>query len=147
MDANDAARSCAELLAPGGSLVVSVIGRACPWEIAYFAARGNARRAALRATRGVVPAPLRGGVVWTRYFTPREFARACMPWFQVKSYRGLGVVVPPPYMLALHRRLGRVAPLIESLDDKIGEMPVGRELGDHFLMVLTRRGDAPRAIR
>ena len=34
-------RECARLVKPGGRLVFTVIGRWCPWEIAYYASRGD----------------------------------------------------------------------------------------------------------
>ena len=36
-DLADTARACAALLQPGGRMVASVIGRVCPWEMAYYA--------------------------------------------------------------------------------------------------------------
>ena len=47
------ARECARLLKPGGTLVFTVIGRFCPWEIAHYARRARWARAAVRFARGV----------------------------------------------------------------------------------------------
>jgi len=67
------ARACAALLRPGGRIVASVIGRVCPWEVGYYAAHRDWRRAFLRWTGDAVAVPLEGGTVWTRYYTPRRF--------------------------------------------------------------------------
>ena len=48
-DLGSVARECARLLKPGGALVFTVIGRICPWEIAYYL-----RRAALGASQGAL---------------------------------------------------------------------------------------------
>src|SRR5579859_376906 len=40
-DLAEVARQCARLLKPGGSLVFSVIGRICPWEVVHYLLRGR----------------------------------------------------------------------------------------------------------
>ena len=74
-DLDAVARECQRLLAPGGTLVFSVIGRHCPWELAYYGLRGDWTRAKVRWQLGQVPVGLNGQVVWTRYYHPREFYR------------------------------------------------------------------------
>lgn len=143
-DLEAVARECARLLAPGGRLVFSAIGRVCPWEFAYYAACGQFGRARLRAARGVVPVGLNGETVWTRYFAPREFARAFAPAFTLTGYRGLLLFLPPPYLVGLFRRLGPLGALLGWLDERLGALPLLRDAGDHFLIVLTKRdGGAP----
>src|SRR3546814_1016892 len=52
-DLDAAAEDCARLLAPGGALVFSVMGRICPWELGHYALRGRsgALASALPAAR------------------------------------------------------------------------------------------------
>src|SRR5262249_36009529 len=59
-----AARLVGERLRPGAVLVASVIGRVCPWEIAYYGCRGDWSRMRIRFADGFVPVPLNGGTVW-----------------------------------------------------------------------------------
>jgi SAM-dependent methyltransferase len=138
-DLHDTARACARLLRPGGHVVVSVIGRICPWEIAYYVGHARWPRAFLRWRTTAVPVPLNGETVWTRYFTPRQFYRECADDFELTSYRGLRIFSPPPYMLGVERRLRPVCALGEWLDNRLGMLPIVRDAGDHFLMVMTRR--------
>ncbi len=137
-DPTGVAASCAAVLRPGGVLVASVIGRLCPCELAYYVARGELRRAGVRFAAGAVPVPLAGGTVWTRYYRPREFFAAFEPHFRCEARRGLGVLSPPPYLLGFHRRLPRTSRALARLDRWVGALPVVREAGDHFLMVLRR---------
>jgi SAM-dependent methyltransferase len=132
-------RDCSALLRPGGCLIVSVIGRLCPWEIAYYAGQGNLARTTFRRQLGFVPVHLGDGVVWTRYYSPAELASAARGEFTVRSYRSLGLLVPPPYLLGFYRRIGPLRAVLTWLEDRVGGWPVGRDLGDHFLMVLDRR--------
>ncbi len=133
------ARHCFDLLAPGGRLVLTVIGRWCPWEVAYYAARGQWRRALVRAHDDATPVGLNGQTVWTRYWSPREFYAAFAAGFVLTRYRALGLFLPPPYLIGLYERLGNLGASIGRLDDRLGGLPWLRDLGDHFLMVLTRR--------
>jgi len=139
-DIGAAARSCARLLVPGGRLFASVIGRYCPWEFAYYVARGHPRRAFLRLARYAVPVGMAGQIVWTRYYTPRRFYGHVEPWFTLVSYDGISIAVPPPYLLGVYERLGALGPLLDRLDERLGRAPGTRNLGDHFLTEMVRRG-------
>jgi 2-polyprenyl-3-methyl-5-hydroxy-6-metoxy-1,4-benzoquinol methylase len=133
------AEACAALLKPNGRLVVSVIGRVCPWEWVYYAARGDSLRARLRQAAGCVPVSLNHQTVWTQYYTPRDFYRAFADDFRLTHYRGLSLFLPPPYLLRNYRRWRAVYALLGWLDDRLGGWPGLRDMGDHFLMVLTKR--------
>ncbi|MGN6561588.1 MAG: class I SAM-dependent methyltransferase [Thermomicrobiales bacterium] len=138
-DLDAAAQSCARLLRPGGALVISAIGRVCPWEIASFTLRGQLRRATVRFSHRAIPVGLNQRTVWTRYYTPRAFARHFAPAFALTTYRALALAAPPPYFDAFAARHPRLTASLWRLDDRLGALPVLRDLGDHFLLVLTRR--------
>jgi len=132
---------CARMLPDDGPLVVSVVGRRCPWEVLYYAAHADPKNALRRLHRGAIPVGLRGEVIWTRYFSPAELAREFAPEFSVVSCRALGLFVPPPYLLRVYTMMARVAPALDWLDNHLGSLPGLRNLGDHFVMVLAKRGD------
>lgn len=138
-DIGQAARAIARCLRPGGVLVASVIGRICPWEIALYAMRGNHARAGIRFARGLVPVPLNGRTVWTRYYTPAEFERVfAAAGFERVALRAMGVIVLPPYMNAFADRHPRVLAALQRLEDWFGSWPGIRNAGDHFLIVLQK---------
>lgn len=138
-DLGDAADHCARLLAPGGALVVSVMGRICPWELGHYALRGRFRRAGVRAARGVTPVGMNRHTIWTRYYLPREFHRHFAARFSLAGYRALGLFMPPPYLVDTYLRHRRWCDRLGRLDDRLGKWPVLRDMGDHFLMVMRRR--------
>jgi SAM-dependent methyltransferase len=134
-----AAQAIARRLRRGGVLVASVIGRVCPWEIALYASRGNLARVRVRFAPGGVPVPMNGHIVWTRYYTPAEFAgpfRAA--GFRRVSLRALGLFAPPPYLQAFAARRPALVRALERADDAVGAWPVLRSAGDHFLIVLRK---------
>jgi SAM-dependent methyltransferase len=134
------ARNCARLLAPGGVLIVSVAGRTAPWEWAFYAACGSLRQARRRGVAHAVPTELNGRTVWTRYYAPQELAEVFAPYFSLRRYAGMLLLAPPPALIDLHGRLGRFGRALLRLDGRVGGWPLARDIGDHFLMVLTKRG-------
>jgi SAM-dependent methyltransferase len=140
-DLEPVAREIAHRLRAGGRLIASVIGRVCPWELLVYGLRRDWRRARVRFTPGVVPVPLNGGIVWTRYYRPREFEeifrRAA---FKRQSLRALGLLSPPPYLQAFAERHPVVIAGLAKLENMVAGWPALRDCGDHFLMVLEKRG-------
>jgi SAM-dependent methyltransferase len=133
------AAECARLLRPGGSLVFSVMGRICPWELGHYALRGRFRRAGVRAARGATAVGMNRHTIWTYYYLPREFYRAFAAHFSLQSYRALSLFMPPPYLVDYYRRRRRWCERLGRLDDRLGALPLLRDMGDHFLIVLRRR--------
>lgn len=130
--------ACARLLRPGGTLVFTVIGRFCPWEIAYYLRRRRWARAKVRFARNVVPVGLNHHTVWTRYYSPREFYRAFEREFRLVHYRGLCVFVPPPYLTSVAERHPRAYERLWRLDRCTAGWPLLRSIGDHFLIVMRK---------
>jgi ubiquinone/menaquinone biosynthesis C-methylase UbiE len=138
IDLDSAAKSISRLLEPKGKLIVSVIGRTCPWEFIYYALHGDVKRARIRSQHAIVPVNLNQQKVWTRYYSPREFYRACQDQFELNHYRGLSIFLPPPYLM--RDRLRSIYRLLGWIDARVGGWPLIRNIGDHFLMVMTKCG-------
>jgi SAM-dependent methyltransferase len=139
VDLPEAARHVAARLKPGGVLIASVIGRVCPWEIALYLARGDVSRATIRFRRGLVPVPLDGGTVWTRYLAPREVEAIFAPAGMTRvSLRALGLFMPPPYLQTFAGRHPALVDQLQRVEDRCGVWPLLRSWGDHFLIVLRK---------
>jgi 2-polyprenyl-3-methyl-5-hydroxy-6-metoxy-1,4-benzoquinol methylase len=95
-DLSAVAARCGNLLDGGGVLVASVMGKLCPWELAYYAAHRNLQRALVRLGSRSVPVGLNGGTVWTRYYWPKEFLDRFRGWFAPEATHALGLFSPPP---------------------------------------------------
>jgi ubiquinone/menaquinone biosynthesis C-methylase UbiE len=138
-DLQQVSRDCARLLKPGGALVFTVIGRICPWEIAHYLRQRRWARVKLRFARGFVPVSMNRHTIWTHYYGPREFYRSFQREFALDHYRGLCVLVPPPYLGWLHQRRPRWHERLWRLDRASAGWPLVRGMGDHFLIVLRKR--------
>lgn len=138
-DLQAAAATIAARLRPGGALVLSVIGRTCPWEWLIYGLRGDWPRIEVRYHRGFVPVPLEGKAVWMQYVSPTECAQAfSAAGFQMVGLRALGLAVPPPYLESFCRRHPTLLRALTRVDDAVGRWPGLRHAGDHFLMELRR---------
>jgi SAM-dependent methyltransferase len=138
-DLSVVAAQCARLLRPGGRLVFSVIGRICPWELGHYAMRGRFKRALVRAARGATAVGMNRHTIWTYYYLPREFYRAFAGHFSLVGYRALSLFMPPPYLVDYYRRRRLWCERLGRLDDRWGALPLLRNMGDHFLIVMRRR--------
>ncbi|MDM4765396.1 class I SAM-dependent methyltransferase [Pelomonas sp. SE-A7] len=139
-DLDELARQCARLLRPDGQLAFTVIGRYCPWEIGHYALQRRWSRIAVRFTRDTVAVGMNKHRIWTRYYTPDEFYRAFAPHFELVHRRGLCLFVPPPYLDGLRQRHPRWHEWLWRLDRRLAGWPGLRAMGDHFLIVMKRRG-------
>ncbi len=135
---------CARLIKPGGTLVFSVIGRICPWEIAYYMYKRQWARARVRFARGTIAVGMNRRTVWTRYYRPREFYRAFERDFTLAGFRGLCLFAPPPYLTWMRQRHPLVYQRLWRVDRLCSGWPLLRNMGDHFLVVMRRRSPESR---
>jgi ubiquinone/menaquinone biosynthesis C-methylase UbiE len=138
-DLRQVSRECARLLKPGAALVFTVIGRICPWEIAHYLRQRRWARAKLRFARTFVPVSMNKLTIWTHYYGPREFYRSFEREFRLSHYRGLCLMVPPPYLGWVRERHPRWHDRLWRLDRRIAGWPLLRTMGDHFLIVMSKR--------
>ncbi|MFM2079084.1 MAG: hypothetical protein RJA49_2974 [Actinomycetota bacterium] len=141
-DLGETARALGALMQPGGYALFTVIGRWCPWEFAHYVRKRRWTRAKVRFAKDITPVGMNGGTIWTRYFTPREFAREWIgtdgEWELVR-YEGLSTFVPPPYLTSMSDNHPRTFRTMAHLDSRTASWPVFRDMGDHFLIVLRKR--------
>src|SRR5580693_9152881 len=81
-DLQAVAQKLARLLRPGARLVVCVIGRFVPWEIAWHLAHGNPARAFLRFEKVTVGRMAEDGLVSVHYPSVCKVARIFAPGFK-----------------------------------------------------------------
>jgi len=140
-DIEAAASSLGRSLKPGGTIIASVIGRVCPLEWLFYMSKGQWKRANLRFRRGLLPVPMNGQIVWTRYFTPREFGQIfASAGFRLVSLRALNLFVPPPYMIRFAEAHPTLIDTLQKVEDRLGHWFPFRNWGDHFLIVMQKHG-------
>jgi hypothetical protein len=142
-DLRQLAADLGQVLRPGASVLLCLMGPCCLWELIWYLAHGNPQKAFRRFYREGVDARLADGAV-VRVFYPsiRSLSRTFAPEFQLKSVQGIGVSVPPSYLEPLARRFPRTFGLQKRIDSLLGECPGIRSLADHILLRFERTGRA-----
>ncbi|MFZ0815188.1 MAG: methyltransferase domain-containing protein [Candidatus Sulfotelmatobacter sp.] len=133
------ASDLSQVLHPGASVLLCLMGPCCLWELIWYLAHGKPRKAFRRFHREGVDARLADGAV-VRVFYPsvRSLTRTFAPEFLLKSVKGIGVSVPPSYLEPLALRYPRVFALQKQIDSLLGECPGIRLLADHILLRFER---------
>ena len=121
----------ARLIRPEGYLAVCLMGRFCFWESAYYALRGQFKKAA-RRWRGETSTSAGLRVSYPR---SRQVRQALSPSFDLVADVGIGVSVPPSFV---ERTPAPLLNAFVSLDARIEWSRIGRAIGDHRLFVFRR---------
>jgi len=135
-DLRTVARSLAELVQPGGRVLVVLFGTFCPGEMIVETCRGRPRNILRRLKQGRVSATLGGHSFTIRYHRRHHLRRAMAPWFRLTDAAGIGIFVPPsaaePWISAHPRLLSA----LEALDRRAARRLAF--LGDHVLYTFER---------
>lgn len=135
-DLSAVGRNLALLLKPGASLLACVIGHFVPWEILWFLAHGKPARAFARIRDD--GRLFEAGDLKIQRPSVQQMARLFAPDFELRSWRGVGIAVPPSYMEHWARRFPEVTKLLARADDWIDRLPLFRNLGDCVLLEFSR---------
>jgi SAM-dependent methyltransferase len=130
------AKALALLLPRGARFIAGITGRLVPWEIAWFLAHGDARKA-LRFRRN--DADFSAHPVLVKHYTIRQMQSIFADGFQLKRWEGLGIAVPPTYMEHWAARFPGLTKGLTELDLHIGQLPFFRRLADGVLLEFERR--------
>jgi ubiquinone/menaquinone biosynthesis C-methylase UbiE len=140
-DLNLLARNLGALLKPGAAALLCLMGPCCLWEVGWYLAHGNPRKAFRRLQRGeVVGHVTKETSVGVYYPSVRKLVRIFWPEFRLKSLKGIGVFVPPSYIEPWANRFPRLLRLGMRVDSVLGQSPGVRALADHVLLKFERTG-------
>ncbi len=145
-DLRRTAADLANLLRPGAKLVICFMGRFCLWETAWYLLHGCPRKALRRLLAGKdgVEASVGSGPPFKVFYpSVGELVRAFRGNFSLVSFRSVGLLVPPSYVITHSRAWDRIFGKLAQLDRPLGRWPILRGMGDHRLMIFERKtGDA-----
>jgi ubiquinone/menaquinone biosynthesis C-methylase UbiE len=131
-DLHELARQLARLVKPGGHLALGYMGKFCAWETAHYVRSGQFRKAIRRWSFKAAPTSL--GVA-VQYPSVRRVSRAFHPEFRLRSWRGIGIFVPPSFVSGLNS--SQVA-ILAGIDRRIARMLLLRAFSDHRLLIFQR---------
>jgi ubiquinone/menaquinone biosynthesis C-methylase UbiE len=123
-----------EVVKPGGVVLACVMGPVVPWEMAWYLAHREPRRAIRRLHRSV---EWRGLTI--TYPSPRSLRRAFEPGFRVDRLTGIGVALPPSYVESWAVRHPRTIDRLARWEQRVATIPGSAWVADHYLAELVRR--------
>jgi ubiquinone/menaquinone biosynthesis C-methylase UbiE len=116
----------------GSCLAVCVMGPVCLWETCHYLKRSAPRKAFRRWRRG-------GSVtsmgVRVNYPTIHQIRSAFRNHFKLLTWVGIGLAVPPSYILGLS---ARAVMRLEKVDRHLAHRPLFRMFSDHRLLLFRR---------
>ncbi len=133
------AKNLGRLLRPHATMLLCLMGPFCWWEIAWYLARGNPRKAFRRLRRGGVTARIADGPpVHVYYPKVSSLAHSFAPHFRLTAIKGVGVLVPPSYLEVWANRFPRLLRSAVQADAVLETCPGVRLLADHVLLKFER---------
>ena len=140
-DLGPVVEALAQLVKPGGKVVVSLINRFCLWETAwYLGARqpGKAFRRWAGRSEATVRSAWQDERITIYYWAPGQVERAFAPYFRPVRRMALPWLVPPQYLDHLVSRFPGLFRRIARLDRRLAGYWPFYTIGDHFLVEFVR---------
>ena len=132
-------RGLATRLKPEAKVLLCFLGPCCLWEIAWFLAHGQPRRALRRFHRRGTTAEFRdGSKVHVSYPGVSTLTRRFAPEFRLHAIKGIGICVPPSYVSSFINRFPRIIDFARRADLLVARRPGLRLIGDHILVTFER---------
>jgi ubiquinone/menaquinone biosynthesis C-methylase UbiE len=127
------------LLKPGGIALLCFLGPSCFWEVSWYLFKAKPRKAFRRWHSASITAELAPRTsVQVRYYGVRSLTRIFAPSFRLRSWRGVGLMVPPSYVEPAASRHPTLLKLAERGDHLLARCPIIRGFADHILLKLER---------
>jgi ubiquinone/menaquinone biosynthesis C-methylase UbiE len=126
-------RELTRLVKPGAPILLCMIGRFVPWEIAWFLAHGEPRKA-LRRLRSSDFRSAEPGSVCIQRPSVNEMTRLMSPAFRLRRWSGVGIAVPPTYTERRTRHFPRLIKALAGIDRLISDLPFVRRMADCVLL-------------
>ncbi|MDK1028418.1 MAG: methyltransferase domain-containing protein [Anaerolineae bacterium] len=123
------------LLKPGAWVVLVLLAKICPWEIAQLL-RGHWAAATRRLRPGGVLANVEGIQFKTYYFTPRQVQNTFPPSFQFVSLQSLCLFCPPSYLEKFSKKYPKLTANLMRLDERLNDKWPLNSWGDFFILTM-----------
>jgi methylase of polypeptide subunit release factors len=144
----------AQLVRPGGYVIISFINQVCPWEVGWHLLKGKpgeAFRRFRRSTLATVRMEWQETRVPVSYWPVAELTKTFARQFELVQLMALPWLFPPQYLSRLVERIPSLGNFLGALDSRTASLWPFNKLGDHVVLVLRRRGleppSTPRKIR
>jgi SAM-dependent methyltransferase len=129
------AQSLAQLVKPGGRVVLVPMGPLCPWETGWYLLHGRFPEA-FRRFKKVSEAKIGATTIPIWYPSARQLKAAFRPWFRHLQTRSLGLWLPPSYLDHLVNRWPGLFSRLNKFEAATTHLTSG--WGDHYIICFER---------
>jgi hypothetical protein len=130
------AATLAEIVRPGGTVILVPMGPFCPWEIGWYLAHGQPRQAFRRFSGNGVPAKI-GEAIIPIWYPPAGRLRAdFVTWFTHLTTQSLELWLPPSYLDHFVNRWPGLFRRLNRFEEATARLTGG--WGDHYIIVFRR---------
>jgi SAM-dependent methyltransferase len=133
------AAALAEIVKPGGKVILVPMGPVCPWEILWYLAHGQPKTAFRRFSRLGAPAKIGGSVIPIWYPSARQLRADFSPWFRHQTTESLELWLPPSYLNHLVNKWPAFFARLNQFEKATARLSGG--WGDHYIIVFERNND------
>jgi ubiquinone/menaquinone biosynthesis C-methylase UbiE len=137
-DISSVADSLALLLKPSAQILLCMVGRFSPWEMAWHLVHGKPVEALHSFRRKPTAEVSARGAVLVHYPSVRDVRRMFAPKFRLRGWKGIGVAVPPSCLDPIGRMFPGVVGGLAKIDRYLSGAPIFRSLGDCVLLEFER---------
>lgn len=130
------AEALAEIVRPGGKVILAPMGPLCPWEILWHLGHGQPKTALRRFARRGAPAKIGETIIPIWYPAVGRLRADFSPWFYQVSTESLGLWLPPSYLDHWVDRWPRLFGWLNQFEQKTARFTGG--WGDHYVVVFER---------
>jgi ubiquinone/menaquinone biosynthesis C-methylase UbiE len=128
-DLSTVASDLARLVKPGSRVLLGIMGRFVPWEILWFLAHLDAKKA-FRRFQSSSTFSLEDGPLTVQRPSVNELVRIFAPTFRLLRWKGVGITVPPTFLEKWAGRVPRVVQSLAGLDRALERIPGLRSMAD-----------------
>lgn len=135
-DLSLARRDLANRLKPGARAYICMLGRIAPWEILWPLAHGNFKKAFRKLRQNSIPSA--NSEIEVQLYSRKQIVELFAPDFRLRSWKGIGIALPPSYMDRWARHFPRVMKSLSWIDRMISHAPILRDCGGCTLFEFER---------
>lgn len=130
------AQALADLVRPGGRILLVPMGPYCPWEVGWYLLHGQGK-IALRRFNPDATVQIGSETIAVWYPSARRLQQAFKPWFAHRQTESLGLWLPPSYLGHFVQRWPKFFMRLHQLEQATARLSGG--WGDHYMIRFQRR--------
>lgn len=129
-----ASNNFAQLLNPGGRVMLVIMSRNCRWEQFYFKRKNDLKSAYRRREKEGVEAIIFDQKFSTWYYSPEEMQTFFSNEFSIVTHQPIGITLPPSYLDNYFRKHPTQLKVLNFAEQLLGNWSALSDKADHYVI-------------